>query len=277
MSGRLRIIAAAAIGAAWMMTAGCASLDELNKAKAAAARANEELTKVSAELTGVRMQNDQLRQELAARDAQLATKDKLLASLQDENGKLGERFADLKKLYDELAGREVGVGPLPAALNQKLIELARANPDLMEYFPELGMVKLKADLTFDPGSTDIKSGAVTALKKLADILGGPEAASFYIYVAGHTDDIPLSKSGTVEKHASNWGLSVHRSLAVIKTLFEAGVAQQRMGALGFSMYHPVAPNAPSRKGNALNRRVELWIVPEGKFLTTTKVEAPKSE
>ena len=41
MSGRLRIIAAAAIGAAWMMTTGCASLDELNKAKAAAARANE--------------------------------------------------------------------------------------------------------------------------------------------------------------------------------------------------------------------------------------------
>jgi flagellar motor protein MotB len=38
--------------------------------------------------------------------------------------------------------------------------------------------------------------------------------------------------------------------------------------MGFGEYHPVAPNKPGKKGNQANRRVEIWIVPPGSFLTT---------
>jgi flagellar motor protein MotB len=38
---------------------------------------------------------------------------------------------------------------------------------------------------------------------------------------------------------------------------------KRMSVRGFSEYRPVAPNAPGKKGNPQNRRVEIYIVPEG--------------
>jgi chemotaxis protein MotB len=38
---------------------------------------------------------------------------------------------------------------------------------------------------------------------------------------------------------------------------------KRLSIRGFGEYRPVAPNAPNKKGNPQNRRVEIYIVPEG--------------
>ncbi len=40
-----------------------------------------------------------------------------------------------------------------------------------------------------------------------------------------------------------------------------------VGVLGFGEFHPAAPNAAGNKGNAANRRVELWILPGARLLT----------
>jgi hypothetical protein len=47
----------------------------------------------------------------------------------------------------------------------------------------------------------------------------------------------------------------------VKELHEDRIDQERMGAIGFGKYRPVAPNAAGNRGNTLNRRVEIWIVP----------------
>ena len=145
----------------------------------------------------------------------------------------------------------------------------------MEYLPKYGMIKLKADLTFDKGSAKVKPEAVEALKKLAKIVNSDAAKHFGVYVAGHTDDIPLVKPETIRAHGSNWGLSLHRAGAVVKVLAMAGVSQRRLCAMGFSKYHPIAPNKPGHKGNPLNRRVEIWIVPPDRFLTVSNVVQPE--
>jgi chemotaxis protein MotB len=272
-------VVTAAVGLALLTSAGCASLEDLNKAKAAAARAEEELTRTSALLQEVRQQNQKLRDEIADLNTQLANRDNVIRNLEAANTDWADKFRKLEDLYKKAVGREAPlVGPiLPAKLDAALRQFAKDNSDLVEYLPEYGMVKLKADLTFDVGSTEIKPGAGAALKKLAEILNTAEALAFNIYAAGHTDDIPLGKRETIEKHGSNWGLSVHRALAVVKSLFEAGVDQPRMAAMGFSMYHPVVANAPVRKGNPANRRVELWVVPPDKFLTLSSQAVPKPE
>ncbi|MDY7009552.1 MAG: OmpA family protein [Planctomycetota bacterium] len=274
MSGRLTITAAVLVGFLAAGTVGCVSRDEYNKAVAASQRANEELLKSQSALQAVRADNQKLRDDLNARDAALAAKDKTVANLKQAHEDLLADFKKLDALYKKAVDREVTVAGanisiLPIRMDAALRALVKTNPEMMDYLPEYGMIKLKADLTFAKGSVSVKPDAVAALGKLAEIVNTDEAETFHVYVAGHTDDIPLVKPETIRAHQSNWGLSLHRAGAVVKVLAASGVAQLRMGAMGFSKYHPVAPNKAGNKGNPLNRRVEIWIVPPDRFLTSS--------
>jgi len=273
MSSR-RILAMVVLAAAAMTTAaGCVPKEQYDKAVAAARRANEELEKSQSDLQGMRVENDRIRGEIAVRDAALAAKDDLIGKLQDGNTNLDLAMKDMmtkyQKALDAAKARPIGgVRVLPQEMDTALKALAQANPDLMEYMSEFGMIKLKSDLTFAKGSAEVKPEAKDALKKLADVINTPMAMKYSIYAAGHTDDIPIVNPDTLDQHGSNWGLSLHRAGGVVKELAMAGVDQVRLGAAGFSKYHPVARNAPGNKGNPLNRRVEIWIVPPERLLAT---------
>lgn len=258
----------ALVGAVLMTATGCVPKDEYDKAVAASRRAHEELQKAQAALLELRQENERLKAELAQRQAELAAKDKIIASLQAENSQLRAELAKLRDLLSKGTTPPPMPIALPAGLNDLLKALAAKYPDLLDFNERNGMVKFNADMTFAPGSTELKPQAKEALKKLAEIMNSAEAMPFSMYVAGHTDDIPLKNPETVRLHGSNWGLSVHRSLAVLMDLAQNNVDQVRMGAMGFSKYHPVAANAPGNKGNQANRRVEVWIVPQDRLFTT---------
>ena len=67
--------------------------------------------------------------------------------------------------------RDAGAGIiLPPQLDEELVALAAANPQLMTYDPSRGMIKLASDLTFDLGSVKIKATAEAGLKELAEII-----------------------------------------------------------------------------------------------------------
>jgi chemotaxis protein MotB len=261
------------LGVLASMGSGCVSKQEFDNLHAAWQRADEARAKAESALEKLRAENALLLSQMEEMRGLMAKKDATIASLEDELRKANERYATLKALYEKELGKPVKdvvfvSGPaLPAGLDALLRKLAADHSDILEYDAEHGMVKLKADLTFEPGKVDIKPAALAALKALADILNSADAAPFNAYIAGHTDDMPLENPATIAAHGSNWGLSAHRALAVVKALFEAKVDQPRLGALAFSWYHPVAANAPGHKGNAANRRVEIWIVPPDKFLT----------
>ncbi len=266
MSGSWKIASVALIALGLAMTSGCVPAEKFKEAQAAARNARAELEKSQAALQAVQEEKNALQIDLEKRRQEGEAKDKIIASLQNETDLLSKTLKDLKANYDRLVNR--GPGPvLPEPTHRALEALAKDNPELMEYLPNYGMIKLKADLTFPKGSAEVGEQAKAALRKLAEIVNTAEAKTFHIYVAGHTDDIPLVKPETIEKHGTNWGLSAHRALAVVQALFEAGVAQQRMAAVGFGKFHPVAPNAPGNRGNPLNRRVEIWIVPPDRLLT----------
>ncbi len=254
-----------------MMATGCVSDQQYKEALAAARRANQQLVTTQSALRDVRMENQTLQEALKSRDGVISARDSALAQLQVAHDKLSADFKDLYAKYQTAVTgttvQPIGNIVLPAALDKALREFARNNPDLLEYLPEYGMVKLKSDLTFEPGSVDIKRTSGDALRQFAQILNGAEAAKFNVYIAGHTDDIPIRKPTTRKNHPDNWYLSVHRAVAVQKVMAAAGIDPKRIGTLGFGEYHPVAANAPGNKGNVANRRVELWIVPPDRFLT----------
>jgi len=255
-----------------MTTTGCVSDQQYKEALAAARRANQQLVTTQSALRDVRMENQTLQDALKSRDGVIAARDAAIAQLQVAHDKLSSDFKDLYAKYQTAVTgttvQPIGNIVLPAALDKALREFARNNPDLLEYLPQYGMVKLKSDLTFMPGSVDIKRTSGDALRQFAKILNGAEAAKFNVYIAGHTDDMPIARDETRKNHPDNWYLSVHRAVAVQKVMAAAGVAPKRIGTLGFGEYHPVEANAPGKKGNVANRRVELWIVPPDRFLTS---------
>jgi chemotaxis protein MotB len=109
------------------------------------------------------------------------------------------------------------------------------------------------------GSDEIRPEAAALLGEFAAIMNSAEARPFKVLVVGHTDDIPIKRTGTAARHATNWELSVHRATSVIHALARQGIAEDRMGATGYSMYQPVAPNS-SDTNRQQNRRVEIYIL-----------------
>ena len=94
-----------------------------------------------------------------------------------------------------------------------------------------------------------------------------EVPQHQISIEGHTDNQPIKYS----PWKSNWELSVHRALSVLHYLERKGVPPQRMSVAGFGEYRPVASNATA-EGRALNRRVEIVIVP----IKVEKIKKPLS-
>ena len=74
-------------------------------------------------------------------------------------------------------------------------------------------------------------------------------------VAGYTDDQPI----TGGPYFNNWALSAARSSTVVERLTTIdGVNPERVVAIGYGQYHPVAPNT-SAAGQAENRRVNIVV------------------
>jgi len=260
-----------------MLTAsGCVSKADYDKALDLNRKCQAQLDAERAKNQNRSLSEQQLMEQLAIAQAQARQAEGDVASLTAARNDLQTRFQELSAKFAALDTKrpEIPEGNflLPVQINKALQAFAQANPDLVEYDPKHGMVKIKSDLTFALGSTTATAGAVTALTRLVGIINDPEIAKYHVYIAGHTDNVRISKPETKRRHPDNWYLSVHRAVAIKKVMVTAGLAPARIGVMGFGEYHPVAPNAFSggkNRGNKLNRRVEIWIVPPDRFLTSS--------
>ncbi len=177
-------------------------------------------------------------------------------------------LADLKTkqaLINELSA-QIGQLPLPPVLNTALSDWARqAGPDVVEYDEKTGIVRFKSDLLFEKGSDTVAMDVQPRLESLAQILNSPAAQEFDVLIVGHTDTAPVEVPETLAKHPTNWHLSAHRAISVERILAAAGMTEIRLSVMGMGQFRPIAPNSniPGQKGNPLNRRVEIYIIPAG--------------
>jgi chemotaxis protein MotB len=156
----------------------------------------------------------------------------------------------------------MGGAALPVELSTLLEDFAKQHP-MVDYDSSRGIVKFKSDLLFNKGSDTVAASAIEAIKSLSTILNSEQGKRFDVIIAGHTDDIPIKKPATRTKHPTNWHLSSHRAIAVLKVMESSNIESKRMSARGFSEYRPITENKPSKGGNPQNRRVEIYIVAEG--------------
>ncbi|MEM1097723.1 MAG: OmpA family protein [Planctomycetota bacterium] len=242
---------------------GCVSQLEADRARDKA-RAAEELVldlqqqlqekdEALAMLRGRTNPNPAMQERIDALEAQVAS---LEASLDDARGAL----------------RNAAGAPLPAILASELERLAEANPDLMSFDEETGMIRFRSDVTFALGRTDVRDGATNLLNQLAGVLNSPAAAGYEVRVVGHTDNVPVRNAANVQKYEDNWGMSAFRAISVMRVLNGAGVPASRMSIAGYGENQPVVANGD--RGAEANRRVEIFLVPATEPVAAT---SPASE
>ncbi|MEX2466142.1 MAG: OmpA family protein [Gemmatimonadota bacterium] len=86
-------------------------------------------------------------------------------------------------------------------------------------------------------------------------------------VLGELDDREFQVEGhtdnvpiSTERFPSNWELSSARALSVVRLLIQSGVAPERVSGAGFGEFQPVAPNDDAAS-RRLNRRIEIVMLP----------------
>lgn len=112
------------------------------------------------------------------------------------------------------------------------------------------LVSMTSATGFDNLSTVLKPGYTTTLNKISRVLN--QYGKTTVTVIGHTDSV-----GT---HADNQILSEKRAQSVLDYFASQNVNPLRLESYGRGETEPRADNG-TEAGRALNRRVELWILP----------------
>jgi chemotaxis protein MotB len=244
------------LGAGMALIGGCAEGDLKIQNQKQQARIGD----LESQLQAAQLQLDQLKRKLEAIEATGGVE---VDALRQKVAALEEDVAKKEALIKSMRDQLMGGSPLPVELSTALEDFAKAKPDLVEYDSARGMVKFKSDLLFDKGSDVVTSQAAEALRTLSGILNGEQARKFDIIVAGHTDDIPIERPQTRIAHPTNRALSSHRAISVVNLMEKDGIEAKRLSTRGFGEYRPLEPNAPNKKGNPKNRRVEIYIIAQG--------------
>jgi len=212
-------------------------------------------------------EHDRILLQAAQREAEQARAD---AERQRLQNMIRAEEVDRLRAEGEQSAQEAQAAQAQADQAQKLIaaqakatELARkeaqlaeaANTDLRRRLNNLsatrgaeGMQMTLDDIAFAPGQANLRPAAKSSLGKLVAFVNRDRSKP--IRIEGHTD-----ASGNT--HA-NQVLSQRRADAVRDALVAAGVAANRITAVGLGESQPVADNT-TEEGRARNRRVDVIL------------------
>ncbi len=182
----------------------------------------------------------------------LATTGATLAAWQRTNAVLQARLAALEQEKAQTVNSARSLeDQLRAELESKDVTISELQGKLT--------VNILDRIMFDSGEAILKPDGEAVLQKVASIL--KQHAELKVHVIGHTDNVPIRATAR-SRFASNWELSTERALAAVRFLTErAGVPPQRLGAVGYGEFRPLADNTTA-EGRARNRRIAITILPD---------------
>ena len=234
---------------------GAAGEDKLGKP-------TEELGK---KVAGLEEQIQAAQAEKNALSTRLSTAEANLSAGTAERRALEKKNGELTALNEELSRSKKALTEAKEALEKKSSEYENLSKSLKKEIAEGKIelselrgrmtVNLKDKILFASGSARVGKEGEDALKKVAEALKGVQGK--IIRVEGHTDDVPTDPKGPFP---SNWELSLARSMAVVRSLQDAGVDPTRLSAAGYGPYQPIAAN-DTADHRSLNRRIEIVLAP----------------
>lgn len=154
-----------------------------------------------------------------------------------------------KRNEGALIGAAIGAG-LGGTVGHRMDKQAKELEKIAETKrTEQGLItKLKSDILFDSGKSDLKPAAKTNINQLAAIM--KKYPENILTIKGYTDD-----TGT---QMVNNPLSKQRAEAVRAQLASAGMPTNTMSSVGMGAANPVDP-AKTKEARSKNRRVEIEV------------------
>ena len=271
---RLRSAAALAVALGLLLSSGCVTAgkyrileeerDALLQTEADLAQRVRLLTASNQSLGAERLKLlDEMEDLLEARAAleddiqKLRRTESILSgTLRDREARLASREDELRRLQGTYEGL---VGDLQEELAAGQVEIEQLREGLR--------LNLSQEVLFASGSANLSQAGTAVVSKVAARL---KSASYRIQVQGHTDPIPI-RSTLRSRYPTNWELAAARASQVVRLLAEQGVAPNRLRAVSFGEYRPVASNE-NPAGRAKNRRIEIRLEPaEGEIVAVPAV------
>jgi chemotaxis protein MotB len=204
-----------------------AKAKELEAAKAAVAKLENDLKQMGAETASLQM------------------------SLEERNHALEAYKARAKQLEVIKARFEL--------LRKKLDELTRMGLAVHIHRNRM-VISLPGDVLFDTGKDTLRKDGEEILGKVATVIKNDATLVNRDYqVAGHTDNQPL----TGGPFHDNWGLSLMRARSVVVFLVgekKSILPRQHWSGAGFGDTDPIGSNA-TKEGQQKNRRCDIIVVP----------------
>lgn len=159
----------------------------------------------------------------------------------------------LTHLYNEKIRRErESMTNMGIDLSNKLSPLIREGKVHVMQNNQGIRIDINDSLLFAPGSAELATAAASILNEVAVMIKDNDRM---IQVEGHTDNIAIHNA----LFFSNWELSAVRASSVVRMLSDAGIAEDRLSALGFGHTQPISGN-DTELGRSKNRRVSIMIL-----------------
>lgn len=181
---------------------------------------------------------------------------------------------------------------LSASLNKDVQKAKKEVEEAMKQEQVAGQVKVDKDgmkitleeqgenVFFQSGSADLSPRMQEIMATIVPSLQKLAKENHQIVVEGHTDDLPIRSA----KFPSNWELSTARATAVVQHMIRGHkFPSDKLGAIGYGQYQPIAPN-DSPENRSKNRRVVFFVKnappkfkPEKEVMKEKKEAAQKAE
>jgi len=180
----------------------------------------------------------------------------VLESEDMEDNRIGQTGREIEKINEFLQ------------YQQEMRRLEDIQTELADYLEEKGLsysislvqeerglvISFQDSVLFNKGKADILPESREILQEVGRILQNTENN---IRIEGHTDNVPQYSY----LYPSNWELSTGRATNVLRFLINEGLAPEKLSAVGYGEYHPIATN-DTEEGRRLNRRVDIVILRE---------------
>lgn len=206
-----------------------------------------------------------LENDLAATQEQVDKKNDEIRKLEEKRmeltGQIAEMENQIKEKEDALKEKNEVIDEMAStrkSIEDSLKDQIASKQVKLESLEGKLKITFVDKILFNSGSANINQAGQQSLLSLADILN--QEPDQLIAVEGHTDNVGVGKS-LQNIYPTNWELSTARATAVVRFLQDkAGIQPERLSAVGYSYYKPIADN-DTEEGRAQNRRIEIILVP----------------
>ncbi len=231
--------------------AGCVPKSRYDTLVSEHQRDRRELDETKETLAREQAEARAIAERLAALEAKLGATLQDKSALQGDIDQMQVALADLKRRKAEADARIEEFRALVSRF-QTMIDAGKLRVRIRD---GRMVVELATDVLFPSGSAQLSREGRAAVAEMAELLASIPDRHFQI--EGHTDDVP-TRAGT---WPTNWELASARSLTVLRTMLDAGLAPARISAASFGDSRPARPN-DSPENRAANRRIEVVVIPD---------------